>query len=101
MKDIYVVGKKVTKNGCKMAKLKICHFFYGPVFSLYQKNIGAESTHLYMAFIVLEDGRELSQLWPPYYCTTNKANEKIPSNIRLRAPEQKMNVCNSRKLAKN
>ena len=27
MKDAYVVGKKVTKNGCKMAKLKSCHFF--------------------------------------------------------------------------
>ena len=35
VKDIYVVGKKVTKNGCKMVKLKICHFFYGPVFMLY------------------------------------------------------------------
>ena len=29
VKDIYVVGKKVTKNGCKMAKLKSCLFFIG------------------------------------------------------------------------
>ena len=32
MKGIYVVGKKLAKNGRKMAKLKGCLFFKSPVF---------------------------------------------------------------------
>ena len=39
MRDIYVVGKKVTKNGCKMAKLISCHFFYWPVFTVVKPNL--------------------------------------------------------------
>ena len=27
VKDIYVVGKKMARNGCKMAKRKSCQFF--------------------------------------------------------------------------
>ena len=41
VKDIYVVGQKVTKNGCKMAKLKSCHFFIGQ--SLYESNHALQS----------------------------------------------------------
>ena len=34
--------------------------------SLYQKNIGAEFTHLYIhTFILLGDHRDLPQPWPP------------------------------------
>ena len=28
MKDIYVVGKTMAGNGCKMAKYKSCQFFF-------------------------------------------------------------------------
>ena len=33
VQDIYVVGKKMTRNGCKLAKRKSCLFFKSPLFT--------------------------------------------------------------------
>ena len=45
VKDICVVGKKMARNGCKMAKRKSCQFFFRTDFTL-----------------ILESGRAL-MLW--------------------------------------
>ena len=34
VKDICVVGKKMARNGCKMAKRKSCQFFFRTDFTL-------------------------------------------------------------------
>ena len=34
VKDICVVGKKMARNGCKMAKRKSCQFFFRTDFSI-------------------------------------------------------------------
>ena len=33
VKDINVLGQKMTRNGCKLAKRKSCQFFKSPVFN--------------------------------------------------------------------
>ena len=66
MKDKYVVGKKVTKNGCKMAKLEICHFFYGPVFKY-----GNEQKYINFLKKNIKDLRKCGQQYR-YLCTGDK-----------------------------